>query len=152
MTKPLNDQKFMNLALQQAQKGLDQGGVPIGSVLVVDGKVVGAGHNQRVQKGSPILHGEMDCLENAGRLKASEYQKATIYTTLSPCDMCTGAILLYKIPRVVLAENETFMGAEERLRGEGVEVINLDLQEAKNLMNTFIEKHPEIWNEDIGED
>lgn len=146
-----DDLKLMQVALEEAKKGLAAGGIPIGSCLVVDGKVVGAGHNQRVQKGSPILHGEMDCLENAGRLKATDYQKATIYTTLSPCDMCTGAILLYKIPRVVMAENFTFQGAEERLLKERVELINLDLQEAKNLMTQFIQDRPDLWNEDIGE-
>lgn len=143
-------QIFMDLALAQAQKSLDEGGVPIGSVLVLDGKVVGAGHNQRVQKKSPILHGEMDCLENAGRLSAKDYQRATIYTTLSPCDMCSGAILLYKIPIVVIAENQTFMGAEDKLRKAGVKLVHLDLQRAKDLMVEFIQKYPEVWNEDIG--
>lgn len=140
----------MNIALEEAEKGMDEGGIPIGSVLVIDGKIVGRGHNQRLQKGSPILHGEMDCLENAGRLKASDYQRATIYTTLSPCEMCSGAILLYKIPRVVLAENQTFKGSEELLQSKGVELINLNLRQAVDLMDSFIKKKPEIWNEDIG--
>jgi creatinine deaminase len=146
-----NDFDFMKAALDEARLGFKEGGVPIGSVLVLDGKIIGRGHNRRVQKGSPTLHGEMDCLENAGRLKALDYQRATIYTTLSPCDMCTGAILLYKIPRVVLAENRTFRGAEDLLKKRGVELVNLDLQEAIDLMNEFIAKHPEIWFEDIGE-
>lgn len=139
----------MEEALAEARAGLAEGGVPIGSVLVIDGKVVGRGHNRRVQKGSPILHGEMDALENAGRLPASAYARATLYTTLSPCDMCTGAALLFKIPRVVLAENRTFQGAEGLLRSRGVEVVNLDLPEAVEMMRTFIERCPQIWNEDI---
>lgn len=140
----------MNLALNEARLGLAEGGIPIGSVLVIGDKVVGQGHNRRVQSGNPILHGEMDCLQNAGRLKVHDYQRATIYTTLSPCNMCTGAILLYKIPRVVLAENQTFRGAEDLLRKQGVDVVNLDLVEAVQLMTTFIKNHPTLWNEDIG--
>lgn len=143
------DLRFMEEALAEARAGLAEGGVPIGSVLVVDGKVVGRGHNRRVQEGSAILHGEMDALRNAGRLPAAVYARATLYTTLSPCDMCTGAALLFKIPRVVLAENRTFQGAEELLRSRGVEVVNLDLPEAVELMRTFIERCPHIWNEDI---
>lgn len=146
----MSDLEWMSVALAQARKGQSEGGIPIGSVLVVDGKLLGQGHNRRVQQGSPILHGEMDCLENAGRLPASTYRRATIYTTLSPCSMCSGAILLYEIPRVVLAENETFRGDEELLRSRGVEVVNLDLEEAKELMASFIEKNPSLWNEDIG--
>jgi cytosine deaminase len=126
--------------------------VPIGAALVVDGEVLGAGHNRRVQNGSPILHGETDALERAGRLPASVYRRATMYTTLSPCHMCTGAILLYEIPRVVLGENRTFVGAEDLLRERGVEVVNLDNAECKQLMDDFIAEHPEIWFEDIGED
>jgi cytosine deaminase len=145
-----NDLKYMNLALNEARLGLAEGGIPIGSVLVIDDKVVGSGHNRRVQSGNPILHGEMDCLQNAGRLKACDYQCATIYTTLSPCNMCTGAILLYKIPRVVMAENQTFRGGEDLLRQRCVDVINLDLAEAVQLMTDFIKNHPELWNEDIG--
>ncbi|MBN2689588.1 MAG: nucleoside deaminase [Gammaproteobacteria bacterium] len=145
-----DDIKFMRIALDEAKKGLEEGGIPIGACLVIDGKVVGKGHNQRVQKGSPILHGEMDCLENVGRLSASEYQKATMYTTLSPCIMCSGAMLLYGIPRVVMAENKTFVGAEELLRARGVEVVNLNMQEAIDMMDQFIADKPEVWNEDIG--
>ena len=144
-----DDLRFMEEALAEARAGLAEGGVPIGSVLVIDGKVVGRGHNRRVQEGSAILHGEMDALRNAGRLSAADYARATLYTTLSPCDMCTGAALLFKIPRVVLAENVTFRGAEELLRSRGVEVVNLDLPEAVELMRAFIARHPEIWDEDI---
>lgn len=145
-----DDLRFMDAALEEARQGLAEGGVPIGAVLVVDGKVLGGGHNRRVQQGSAIRHGEMDCLENIGRLPASVYARATMYTTLSPCPMCSGAVLLYKIPRVVLAENATFLGAEDHLRANGVEVINLDLAEAKHLMAQFIAEKPEVWNEDIG--
>lgn len=147
----LQDIEFMQEAINEAILGAQAGGIPIGSVLVIDGKIVGRGHNQRVQKSNPILHGEMDCLQNAGRISAKDYARATIYSTLSPCAMCTGAIMLYKIPRVVIAENQTFKGCEDYMRSEGVEVINLDLSEAKQLMNDFIHKHPECWNEDIGE-
>lgn len=150
MPQKNNDLKYINLALDEARLGLSEGGIPIGSVLVIDDKIMGRGHNRRVQSGNPILHGEMDCLQNAGRLKASDYQRATIYTTLSPCSMCTGAILLYKIPRVVLAENQTFQGAEDHLRRHSVDVVNLDLAEAVQLMTNFIKNHPELWNEDIG--
>ena len=143
------DLEFMEQALAEARSGLSEGGIPIGSVLVIDGQVVGRGHNRRVQQGSAILHGEMDALQNAGRLPASAYARATLYTTLSPCDMCTGAALLFKIPRVVLAENRTFLGAEALLRARGVEVVNLDLPEAAELMRRFIEANPTLWNEDI---
>lgn len=146
-----DDLAFMQLALAEAKQGLAEGGIPIGSVLVLNGKLIGRGHNRRVQKGSAILHGEMDCLENAGRLKALDYKRCTIYTTLSPCSMCSGTILLYGIPRVVMAENTNFSGAEDWLRQNGVELLNLDLAEAKELMQAFIKNHPEIWNEDIGE-
>lgn len=149
MTKK-SDLDFMTAALDEAKLGLAEGGIPIGSVLVIDDKIVGRGHNRRVQKKSSILHGEMDCLENAGRLTAKEYARATIYTTLSPCDMCSGAILLYKIPRVVMAENTTFVGAEDKLRTTGVEVVNLHLKEAVTLMKNFIKSNPQLWNEDIG--
>ena len=127
-----------------------EGGLPIGSVLVIDHRIVGRGHNQRVQKGSAILHAEMDCLENAGRIKASDYRRATLYSTLSPCDMCSGAVLLYGIPKVVIGENRTFCGPEDYLRSRGVEVVIIDNQECRQLMETFIEKNPELWNEDIG--
>lgn len=142
---------FMKAAIEEAQKGRDAGGIPIGAVLVIDNKIVGRGHNQRVQKNSPTLHAEIDCLENAGRLKPTDYQKATLYTTLSPCDMCSGAALLYKIPRVVIGENKTFMGNEDYLRSRGVEVIVLQNQECINMMETFIKQFPQLWNEDIGE-
>lgn len=142
----------LEAAIEQARAGLAEGGIPIGSVLVVDGEVVGRGHNRRVQKGSAILHGEMDALENAGRLPASAYRRAIIYTTLSPCDMCTGAILLYGIPRVVIGENRTFRGAEDHLRGRGVTVEVLDHAGCIRMMEEFIAAHPELWNEDIGEE
>lgn len=144
-----DDRRFMEEALAEARRGLEKGGIPIGSVLVVDGRVVGRGHNRRVQEGNPILHGEMDCLRNAGRLPAAAYARATLYSTLSPCPMCSGAALLYKIPRVVFAENRTFVGAEAWLRQEGVQLVNLDLPEAKAMMDAFIAQHPEIWDEDI---
>lgn len=143
--------KFMGAAIEQARTGRAEGGIPIGAALVVDNDVVGAGRNRRVQQGSAIRHGETDALENAGRLPARVYRSATMYTTLSPCDMCTGAILLYGIPRVVMGENRTFMGAEDLLRRRGVEVINLDLDECYQMMSEFIAENPSLWNEDIGE-
>jgi len=142
---------FLRLAIEQARLGGDEGGVPIGAALVVDGQVLGAGRNRRVQMGSSIRHGETDALELAGRQPAAVYRRATMYTTLSPCDMCSGAILLYQIGRVVIGENETFRGAEDHLRQRGVEVVNLDSSESKSLMRGFIAQHPEIWKEDIGE-
>ncbi len=142
--------KFMSEAIKEARKGLKEGGIPIGAVLVKDGKVIGRGHNRRVQKRSAILHAEMDCLENAGRLKAADYRKCVIYSTLSPCSMCTGAILLYKIPAVVIGENRTFKGPES-YSGKFVKLVNLDLPECKQLMADFIKARPELWNEDIGE-
>ncbi len=142
--------KFLEASIEEAEKGLAEGGVPIGSVLVIDGRIVGRGHNRRVQKGSPILHAEMDCLENAGRMNASDYRRATLYSTLSPCDMCSGAILLYGIPKVVMGENRTFCGPEDYLRSRGVEVVNIDSPECRQLMEAFIENNPELWNEDIG--
>lgn len=141
----------MRAAILEARKGLAEGGIPIGSVLVLDGKIVGRGHNCRVQKGSAVLHAEMDCLEHAGRLKAADYQRATLYSTLSPCDMCSGAILLYKITRVVIGEHETFQGPEDYLRSRGVDLVILDDDECIHLMKDFIAANPEIWNEDIGE-
>ena len=141
----------MAVAIEQARLGRSEGGVPIGAALVADGRVLGAGHNRRVQLGSPIRHGETDALEAAGRLPAAVYRRATMYTTLSPCDMCTGAILLYGIPRVVLGENETFLGGEDYLRSRGVEVVNVRSAECLALMREFIAAHPELWNEDIGE-
>ncbi|RDV27415.1 nucleoside deaminase [Alteromonas aestuariivivens] len=142
---------FMQAAVEQAQKSLDEGGIPIGSVLVIDGKIVGRGHNQRMQKQSPTLHAEMDALESAGRLTAADYQRSTLYTTLSPCSMCTGAALLYKIPRIVIGENLSFMGEEPLLKSRGVEVIVLDNPQCKALMQKFMQRHPEEWAEDIGE-
>jgi cytosine deaminase len=140
-------------AIEQARIGRDEGGVPIGAALVADdGTVLAVGHNRRVQQNSAIRHGETDALERAGRLPASVYRRSTMYTTLSPCDMCSGAILLYGIPRVVIGENRTFLGAEDLLRSRGVEVINLDAEECVALMREFIAEHPDIWNEDIGEE
>ena len=144
--------KFLQAAIEEAKKGLEEGGIPIGSVLVIDGKIVGRGHNRRVQKGSAILHAEMDCLENAGRLKASDYKKAILYSTLSPCDMCSGTALLYKIPKVVIGENKTFKGPEDYVRSRGVEIEILNDPECIKLMEDFIKAKPELWNEDIGED
>ncbi|QDU64332.1 tRNA-specific adenosine deaminase [Planctomycetes bacterium Pan216] len=143
--------EFMALAIGEAREGLAAGGIPIGSVLVIDGEVVGRGHNQRVQKGSVVLHAEMDCLENAGRLGAADYKRSVLYSTLSPCDMCSGAVLLYKIPRVVVGENSTFRGPERWLRDRGVEVDVIDSPECADLMTAFIRDHPRLWNEDIGE-
>jgi len=143
--------RFLQAAIEEAKKGLAEGGIPIGSVLVIDGKIVGRGHNRRVQNGSAVLHAEMDCLENAGRLKAADYQRATLYSTLSPCDMCSGAALLYGIPKIVLGENRTFKGSEDYVRSRGVEVINLDDETCYQLMQDFIANSPELWNEDIGE-
>ena len=139
-------------ALEEARRGRDEGGVPIGAALVVDGEVLAVGHNRRVQEASAIKHGETDCLEAAGRLPASVYARATMVTTLSPCDMCTGAILLYKIPRVIIGENRTFLGGEDLLRSRGVEVIVLDDAECVELMEDFIAREPALWNEDIGEE
>jgi len=141
--------KFMKEALKEARKGLKEGGIPIGSVLVMGGRVIGRGHNRRVQKGSAILHAEMDCLENAGRLTAAAYARCVIYSTLSPCQMCTGAILLYKIRTVVIGENRTFKGPESYSR-KFVKLVNLDLPECRALMAGFIAARPELWNEDIG--
>jgi len=143
--------KYLAAAIDEAQIGLRAGGIPIGSVLVVDGQIVGRGHNQRTQKGSSVLHAEMDCLENAGRLKASDYRKAVLYSTLSPCDMCSGAVLLYGIPRVVVGENSTFRGPEDHLRSRGVQLVILDDKECIEMMRNFIAAHPALWNEDIGE-
>jgi creatinine deaminase len=144
------DDEFLKIAISEAKKGLHEGGIPIGSVLVHNGKVLGQGHNKRVQDGSVVLHGEMDALENAGRQPASVYKEAVIYTTLSPCPMCTGAILLYGIPKVVVGENKTFIGAEEHLIANGVEVIVLNDEACISMMTAFIESHPKLWNEDIG--
>ena len=141
---------FLQAAIDEAKQGLAEGGIPIGSVLVIDGKIVGRGHNRRVQQGSAILHAEMDCLENAGRLTARDYQRAVLYSTLSPCDMCSGTALLYGIPRVVIGENRTFQGPEEYVRSRGVKLEIVDDQECIQLMRDFIAAKPELWNEDIG--
>ena len=142
---------FMEEAIKEAQKGLDEGGIPIGSVLVHKGKIVGRGHNRRVQKGSAILHGEMDALENSGRQSARFYRECTIFTTLSPCVMCSGAILLYGIPKVIIGENQSFLGEEELLKSRGVEVVVLNNDTCKQMMDDYIKSQPQIWNEDIGE-
>jgi creatinine deaminase len=143
--------EYLDAAIAEARKGLATGGIPIGAVLVVDGKVVGRGHNRRVQKGSAVLHAEIDCLENAGRLTAADYARSVLYSTLSPCDMCSGAILLYGIPRVVVGENRTFQGPEEYLQARGVELDIVDNAECVQLMREFVRGNPELWNEDIGE-
>ncbi|VAW39617.1 Cytosine deaminase [hydrothermal vent metagenome] len=142
--------KFLQAAIDEAQKGLASGGIPIGSVLVIDGEIVGRGHNKRVQDGSVVLHAEMDALENAGRLKAADYKKATLYSTLSPCDMCSGAALLYGIPRIIVGENNTFIGPESYVKSRGVDVQVLNNQECRQMMDDFIKHNPELWNEDIG--
>jgi len=143
--------RFMAAAIEQARKGRGSGGIPIGSVLVINGEIVGRGHNQRVQHGSAIHHAEMNCLENAGRLSAADYKNAVIYSTLSPCDMCSGAILLYGIPHVVVGENKTFQGPEDYVRSRGVMVEILDDNECVQMMDDFIREEPALWNEDIGE-
>lgn len=143
--------EFMKATIDEAKKGLAEGGIPIGSVIVHDGKIIGRGHNRRVQKGSAILHGEMDAFENAGRQPAKVYRESVLYTTLSPCSMCTGAILLYGITKVIVGENKTFMGEEELLRSRGVEVTVLQNDECIQLMEDFIAANPVLWNEDIGE-
>jgi cytosine/creatinine deaminase len=142
---------FLQAAIDEARKGLAEGGIPIGSVLVIDGEIVSRGHNRRIQKGSATLHAEVDCIEHAGRLPAADYRRATLYSTLSPCDMCSGTVLLYKIPRVVIGENQTFRGPEDYLRSRGVELVLADSQECRKLMDDFIASNPELWNEDIGE-
>lgn len=148
---PSLNQRFLDVAIEQAKVGLRAGGIPIGSVLVIDGEIAGRGHNQRVQCGSAVLHAEMDCLENAGRLSAADYERSVLYTTLSPCDMCSGAILLYRIPTVVIGENKTFQGPEDYLRGRGVELHIEGNEECIQLMEEFIADDPALWNEDIGE-
>jgi len=144
--------EFMQAAIEEARSGLAEGGIPVGSVLVMNGKIVGRGHNRRVQQGSAILHAEMNCLEDAGRLKPKEYREAILYSTLSPCDMCSGAVLLYKIPKVVIGENTTFRGPEDYLRSRGVELVILNNEECIRIMRDFIAASPEVWNEDIGEE
>lgn len=143
--------KFLEMAIEEARLGLAEGGIPIGSVLVVGGEVVGRGHNRRVQRGSAILHAEMDCLENAGRLKPSDYRKSVLYSTLSPCDMCSGTALLYRIPKIVIGENRTFRGPESYTTSRGIQLEVVDSDECYQLMQEFIAARPELWNEDIGE-
>lgn len=142
--------EFLLAAIEEAKLSRTEGGIPIGSVLVIEDRIVGRGHNQRVQRGSAVLHAEMDCLENAGRLEAAEYRRATLYSTLSPCDMCSGTVLLYGIPRVVIGENRTFRGPEDYVRSRGVQLVIADDQTCRQLMQEFIREHPELWNEDIG--
>jgi cytosine deaminase len=146
-----DDLGFVDEALAEAVAGMDEGGIPIGSVLVVDGEIVGRGHNRRVQEGSAILHAEMDAIERAGRLPASTYRRATLYSTLSPCEMCSGAVLLYGIPRIVVGENRAFRGPEDHVRSRGVDVVVVDDARCVALMEEFITEHPDLWNEDIGE-
>ncbi|MEE9415027.1 MAG: nucleoside deaminase [Acidimicrobiales bacterium] len=143
--------KFLLAAIDEARAGLAEGGIPIGSVLVIDGEIVGRGHNRRIQWSSATLHAEIDCLENAGRLSAAEYRRSTLYSTLSPCDMCTGAVLLYGIERVVVGENRTFQGPEQYSRSRGVNLEIVDDPDCRELMSNFIAEHPQLWNEDIGE-
>ena len=147
----MDDRTFLTAAIEEARKGLEEGGIPIGSVLVVNGEIVGRGHNRRVQRHSAVLHAEMDALEDAGRLPSSTYAAATLYSTLSPCDMCSGAALLYGIPRIVVGEHQTFRGPEEYVRSRGVEVVVVGDPECIALMTEFIVRSPELWNEDIGE-
>lgn len=143
--------QFLQLAIEEARQGLAEGGIPIGSVLVIDGRVAGRGHNRRVQRGSAILHAEMDCLENAGRLTPADYRRSVLYSTLSPCDMCSGTALLYRIPKIVIGENRTFRGPEDYVRSRGVNLVIVDDAECYAMMREFIVRHPELWNEDIGE-
>jgi cytosine deaminase len=143
--------RFLDAAIQEARRGLSTGGIPIGSVLVIESKIVGHGHNQRIQRSSPVLHAELDCLENAGRLRAADYRNSVLYSTLSPCDMCCGAILLYGIPKVVIGENRTFRGPEDYLRSRGVELEISDDPVCIQLMQDFIQEHEQLWHEDIGD-
>ena len=142
--------KFLKAAIDEAKKGLKEGGIPIGSVIVHLGKIIGRGHNRRIQEGSVVLHGEMDAFENAGRQSTNVYKNCTLYTTLSPCAMCSGAILLYGIPRIIIGENKSFLGEEALLKSRGVDVMVIDNQECKDMMTSFITNNPELWNEDIG--
>ncbi len=142
--------EFLNAAIDEAKKGLEDGGIPIGSVIVYNNEIIGRGHNRRIQNGSVVLHGEMDALENAGRQSAKVYKNCTLYTTLSPCAMCAGAILLYGIPKVIIGENTTFLGEEALLKSRGVSVVVVHNQECKDIMTLFIKNNPELWNEDIG--
>ena len=151
MAEPSSRDPFMQAAIDEAKAGLAEGGIPIGSVLVIDGQVVGRGHNRRVQRGSAILHAEMDAIEDAGRLKAADYRRAVLYSTLSPCDMCSGTALLYKIPRIVVGEDRTFRGPGDYLRSRGVVLEVLDDPDCVRLMEAFIRARPDLWHEDIGE-
>jgi creatinine deaminase len=151
LSKKMDHNKYMKEALKEALLGQKEGGIPIGAVLVTDGKIIGRGHNRRVQKKSAILHAEMDCLENAGRLPAKTYAKCTLYSTLSPCDMCAGAVLLYKMPVFVIGENKTFKGPEAHLKRRGVKLINLNDEKCIGILTAFIKENPWLWNEDIGE-
>lgn len=141
--------KFIKEAIKEAKKSLKENGIPIGAILVKEGQIIGRGHNRLLQKESTILHGEMDCIENSGRLRGVDYKKCTLYTTLSPCDMCSGTIILYNIPKVVMGENETLKGPEEYLKSNGVELINLDMTECKEIMRNYIHKNQEIWDSEI---
>jgi creatinine deaminase len=143
--------QFLQEAFAEARKGLAEGGIPIGSVLVLEDKIVGRGHNRRIQDESPVLHAEMDCLNNAGRLKAADYRRAVLYSTLSPCEMCSGAVLLYKIPVVMVGENRNFRGPEDYLRSRGVDLKIVDDEQCAKLLRSFIQEHPGDWSEDIGE-
>ena len=147
---PMTKDPFLLAAIEEARTSLSEGGIPIGSVLVLDGQIIGRGHNRRVQKSSPVLHAELDCLENAGRMPAADYRRSTLYSTLSPCDMCSGAALLYGIPRIVIGENRSFLGAEEHLRSRGVHLNILNDPDCLALMQAFQRDHPELWSEDIG--
>jgi cytosine/creatinine deaminase len=151
MSETASSDPFLQAAIDEARTGLAEGGIPIGSVLVIDGRIVGRGHNRRVQRGSAILHAETDAIENAGRLRAGDYRRAILYSTLSPCDMCSGTALLYKIPRIVIGENRTFRGPEDYLRSRGVTLEVLDDPTCVRLMEDFIRAHPALWDEDIGE-
>lgn len=142
--------QFLEAAIEEARLGLKEGGIPIGSVLVLEGRIIGRGHNRRVQNGSAILHAEMDCIENAGRLSAKDYQRCTLYSTLSPCDMCSGTALLYKIPQIIIGENMTFQGPESYVRSRGVDLKILNNTDCIELMKAFIKERPQLWNEDIG--
>lgn len=150
MTQPTTD-RFLQAAIEEARQGLAEGGIPIGSVLVIDSEIVGRGHNRRVQRGSAILHAEMDAFENAGRLQARDYRRAVLYSTLSPCDMCSGTALLYRIPKIIIGENLTFRGPEDYVRSRGVTLEILNDSTCIQLMKEFIQAKPELWNEDIGE-
>ena len=141
---------FMRAAIEEAKSSLAEGGIPIGSVLVIGNEIAGRGHNRRIQRGSAILHAEMDCLENAGRLMARDYRRAILYSTLSPCDMCSGTVLLYKIPRIVIGENQTYRGPEDYLRSRGVQLKIIQDKDCIRLMEEFIRSKPDLWNEDIG--